>query len=468
MKPDIRVAGIAATALWLQLVCSSAAHADELSDLRAELAAIKAAYDQKITALEARISQLEVQASAASAASAALPVASPPSAPPPVPAVGGQSAFNPSVSVILAGNHASLSEDPDTYRIAGFMTGSGIGPGRRSFNLGESELTLSANVDPYFMANFTAAIDAEDSIHVEEAYFRTLALPSGLLVKGGRFFSGIGYLNEVHAHAWDFIDQPLVYQAFLGRQYATDGVQVKWLAPTDLLLEFGGEAGNGREFPGTPRAGNGVNSTALFVHAGNDIGDSASWRAGISWLDQHAQDRAFASSDAAGTAVIDAFTGRSRLWGTDFTFKWSPHGNPEQREFKLQAEYLQRRETGVLAFDALRLHLTGEYRSTQSGWYAQAVYKFRQRWRAGLRYDSLDSGDPAIGLVNGAVLPMADFADLSRAHPRRLSFMVDWSPSEFSRLRLQYAYDEALREARDNQLFLQYLYSIGAHGAHRF
>jgi hypothetical protein len=46
--------------------------------------------------------------------------------------------------------------------------------------------------------------------------------------------------------------------------------------------------------------------------------------------------------------------------------------------------------------------------------------------------------------------------------------MVDWSPSEFSRVRLQYAQDKARSDATDNQVFLQYIVSLGAHGAHKF
>ena len=372
------------------------------------------------------------------------------------------------MSVILAGNYANLSRDPTTYRIAGFMPGGNVGSGARSFNLGESELTFAANVDPYFLANLTASIAGDDSIHAEEAYFKTNALPAGLLLKGGRFFSGIGYVNEIHAHTWDFIDQPLVYQAFLGGQYATDGVQIKWLAPTDLFMEFGAETGNGHHFPGTDRNRNGMNSTAVFMHAGNDIGDSASWRAGLSWLDQRADNRSFASTDAAGTAVLDAFTGSSRVWGADFIYKWAPLGNSVERQFKFQAEYLHRIASGSLAFDTFGSNLAGAYHSSQSGWYAQSVYQFRPRWRIGLRYDSLHSGDPAIGLIMSGTLNIADFPDLAGSNPDRVSVMLDWSPSEFSRLRLQYAQDQARRDARDHQLFLQYLYSIGAHGAHKF
>ena len=69
----------------------------------------------------------------------------------------------------------------------------------------------------------TAAITGDNEIEVEEAFFRTTALRDGLTIKGGRFFSGFGYLNEVHAHAWDFVDQPLVYQAMFGGQFRQNG-----------------------------------------------------------------------------------------------------------------------------------------------------------------------------------------------------------------------------------------------------
>jgi hypothetical protein len=40
-------------------------------------------------------------------------------------------------------------------------------------------------------------------------------------VRAGRFFSGIGYLNEQHAHTWDFVDTPLAYRAMLGNDLFT-------------------------------------------------------------------------------------------------------------------------------------------------------------------------------------------------------------------------------------------------------
>ena len=66
---------------------------------------------------------------------------------------------------------------------------------------------------------------------------------------------------------------------------------------------------------------------------------------------------------------------------------------------------MHREETGDLAFDIGNAALADTYRSTQSGWYLQGVYQFLPRWRAGLRYDALDSGTPAIGLVTSGTLP---------------------------------------------------------------
>jgi hypothetical protein len=433
---------------------------DDVATLRAELQTLKNDYDARVAALESRIGQLESTAAVA-AAPEPVPVAS---------AGSSASAFNPAISLVLAGHYADTSRDTEDWGIAGFMPNGGeIGPGERSFNLGESELTLAASVDPYFSATLTAAITGEDEIEVEEAFFRTSSLPAGFTLKGGRFFSGFGYLNEVHAHAWDFADQPLAYQAFFGNQRSQDGLQLKWVAPADLFLELGAETGNGDAFPGTRRSRNGLNGTTLFAHLGGDLGDSASWRLGASWIDLDAEDREYEDTDALGQPVLNSFTGQSRTWVADAVFKWAPDGNSARRYLELQGEYMRREETGDLAFDVENAALADTYHSTQSGWYLQSVYQFSPHWRAGLRYDSLDSGTPQIALVSSGVLPAEAFPSLLVADPSRTTVMFDWNPSEFTRWRLQYAWDEARDDGdTDRQLQLQYLFGIGAHGAHKY
>jgi outer membrane receptor protein involved in Fe transport len=167
--------------------------------------------------------------------------------------------------------------------------------------------------------------------------------------------------------------------------------------------------------------------------------------------------------------VVNAFTGKSRTWVLDAVFKWAPQGNTARQQLKIQGEYMRRKEDGDLTFDADGLALADVYESEQSGWYLQSVFQFRPRWRLGLRYDALDSGTPDIALVQSGLLPAEAFPVLLPADPERITVMLDWSPTEFSRLRAQYAWDDArATDDRDRQFFLQYLFGIGAHGAHKY
>jgi hypothetical protein len=396
-------------------------------------------------------------------------VAAPAPAPMPMPSpsAGGasaQSAFNPAISAILQGTYANLSRDPNSFAISGFAPGGEIGPGKRGFGLGESELVVSANVDPHFAGNLILSVTPEDTIAVEEAYGQFLTAPYGLSPKFGRFLSGVGYLNEQHPHAWDFVDAPLVYQAFLGGRYANDGVQVKWLAPIDHFLELGGEVGNGAGFPGTERNRNGAGSGALFAHAGGDIGVSHSWRAGLSWLATRAQDRAYVAGDTQGRDALLGFTGRSRIAIADFVWKYAPNGNSRESNVKVQGEYFRRRESGDLTYDLdgmLGLTSASPYGSRQSGWYLQGVWQMNPEWRVGARADRLDPGQVDYG-ANAALLDTAGFK------PRRGSVMVDYNPSEFTRIRLQYSRSQTLPGIADNEWFVQYILSLGAHGAHKY
>lgn len=471
-----------ATAVTLALAASLPVLAQdaELAKIREEIRQLKDAYEQRIQTLEKRLSDAEAKAgkaestaskaeeSAAKAETAASSATA---------ARGGENAFNPAVSLILQGTYANTSQDPNTYHITGFMPSSGeVGPPKRSFGLGETELTVAANIDPYFRGIAIASLAPSGGVDVEEAYFQTLALPQGLTLKGGRFFSGLGYLNEQHQHAWDFQDAPLVYKAFLGNQLRQDGVQLKWIAPTDLLIELGAELASGDQFPGSDRNKNGVGGAALLAHLGGDIGDSYAWRGGVSYLKASPNGRGYQDLDSLGGAVTNTFTGSAKLWVADAILKWAPHGNPGYYNFKLQGEYFRFREDGSLTYNdtaqaapQFGVPFTSYFNTNQSGWYAQGVWQFYPRWRVGYRYDRLNFGSVSNGIVSNALGPTAaDFPVLANHSPTRNTLMLDWSPTEFSRLRLQFASDKSRLGFTDNQVFVQYIYSLGAHGAHKF
>lgn len=353
--------------------------------------------------------------------------------------------FNPAISLILNGTYAQFSNDPDTYALPGFALAEETGPGEEGFSLGESELNISANVDDLFYGHITAALTTEDSVEVEEAFIETLGLGNGITLKAGRFYSGIGYLNQQHAHSWDFVDQPLVYKAMLGNQLRDDGVQLRWLAPTEFFLEVGVEGLRGEGFPAGNAADDGKGTTTVFAHIGGDFNQSNSWQAGVSYIQ--------AQADARETGdPAEVFSGDSDITVVDFVWKWAPQGNPKERNFKLQGEYFLRSEDGIYAGNP--------YVADQTGYYVQAIYQFMPQWRIGLRFDALNADDPGAAFTGTAL-------DTQNHDPQRWSAMLDWSHSEFSRLRVQYSQDDS-SPATDDQLYVQYTMSLGAHGAHRF
>jgi hypothetical protein len=462
---------LTAMAVALAFSCPAAAQDAELAKIREEIKQMKDAYERRIQTLEKRLAETEAkagkaEASATKAETAAVAASSRPAS---------ESAFNPAVSLILQGTYGNTSKDPNSFRINGFVPSGGeVGPPKRGFGLSETELAFAANVDPYFRGVAIASLTPENEVEVEEAYFQTLALPRGFALKGGRFFSGIGYQNEQHQHAWDFQDAPLPYKAFLGNQLRQDGVQLKWIAPTDLLVELGAELSAGDQFPGSDRNKNGVGGSSLFGHVGGDIGDSYAWRAGLSYLKTSPQNRSYEDLDSLGGAVTNSFTGDAKLWVADAILKWAPNGNSTYNNFKLQGEYFRFRQNGQLAYDdsagsGAFGSLADAFQSRQSGWYLQGVYQFMPQWRVGYRYDRLNFGTVNNGIVlNGLGPTAADFPVLTPHDPSRNTLMFDWSPTEFSRVRLQFAQDKSRLGATDNQVFVQYIHSLGAHGAHKF
>jgi len=464
----------------------AATPAEEIAALRAEIDALRQSYEARLQALDARLRAAEA-AAATPAASApaparvtaqpaapgvapetpqpALPAAASSTAQPAAPAAasaGSGNAFNPALSLILSGLATHTSQDPARYQITGFALppDAEIGPGTRGFSLAESELAFSASIDPWWRGAANIALEPDNSVSIEEAFVQTTALGNGFTLKAGRFLSGIGYLNAQHAHVWDFVDAPLAYQAMLGGQLNDDGLQVVWVAPSDLFVELGAEVGRGRSFPGTDTSRNGAGRASLALHVGGDVGASHSWRAGISYLHAKASDQALTQLDANDLAVDSVFNGRSNVTVLDAVWKWAPEGNATRTNFKLQGEWIRSARGGTLAYDTAGANLLGDYAQTSSGWYLQAIYQFVPRWRVGLRTERLDAG--TVQYVGPTLL------DANGYNPRKNTLMVDFSASEFSRLRLQYARDQARAGFTDNQWQLQYQMSLGAHGAHGF
>jgi hypothetical protein len=468
MNPGVRACF---TFLVLSLsVCVHAAAGDELAEIRRQMEALQAQYEARLKELETRLEQAEALARQ-NREELAVADSVPSGAVPEIPDRGN--AFNPAISAVLQGSVNSYSINPDDYALPGFQLGEEGGLAAEGLTLDETEVTISANVDPYFYGQTTVSLADEGTggteVGLEEAFVDPLLLPAGLGMRFGKFYSDIGYLNRFHTHTWDFHDAPLAYSAFLNKQYGDTGLRLDWVAPTTTYLRIGSEIFAGENFP----AGNSTrvlgDVESLFVKVGGDVGISHAWQAGLSrlWVDAH--DR---QTDVPGD-TRDTFNGNSDLLIWDFVWKWSPNGNATQRYAVLQSEYFYRDESGDVAVENAGNSALMDYSGRQQGWYMQGVYQFMAHWRTGLRYDHLTADNDlrvtSLGdFSNNQAVIDASGLDNDGHHPHRWTVMLDWSPSEFSRLRLQYERDESLINQADNAWSLQYIMSLGAHGAHEF
>lgn len=446
LKPVLMPLGLAVVLSTPVQAATPASQDQELRELRAQIQQLQQEYDQRLKALEQRLQQAEAQAAA-------------PPPPPPVATAQNGNAFNPKISLIMNGTYAHDSSSAPAA-VPGFLLGDEATPGPSGISLGETELAIESNVDDQFHGWAALSVKPEGGIGVEEAYVNTLALPAGFALKFGRFFSDIGYQNHQHAHAWEFVDAPLAYRTMLDNQFGDDGLQIRWLAPTDLFLEFGSELLRGGAFPAGGERRDGIKAWTAFAHVGGDAGSGGSWRLGLSHLHANADRR----PDGGGIATD--FTGTSRLSILDAVYKWAPDGNPEVTNFVAQAEFFYRSEGGTVVYDPSGAADTSLYNGHQRGFYVQGVYQFMPRWRVGLRYDRLGASSTLSNAVPGTTLQtLAD----NGGSPQRYSVMTDFSNSEFSRFRLQFNRDQSRPgQAVDNQVFLQYIFSLGSHPAHQF
>jgi hypothetical protein len=149
------------------------------------------------------------------------------------------------------------------------------------------------------------------------------------------------------------------------------------------------------------------------------------------------------------------FTGTSTLYDAELTYKWKPSN---LKSLIVQTEYLFRHQNGdLLSLSELTLN---SLKRSQDGWYIQALYQLG-RWRVGARYDILSIFTDKYDLSGGKT----DFG----SRPYRLTGVLELNPTEFSRIRLQYNYDQSARNDKvNNEILMQIILAIGAHGAHPF
>lgn len=337
-----------------------------------------------------------------------------------------QTAYLPDMAFVL--NMSAVSRDVNNDDYAVFEIPSFIKQpdtpnlpfnANRGFNLNYAEVALHSVVDPYLEASAIFHMNP-DNIEIEEAYVETTSLSYSLKVKGGKFHSNFGRLNEKHHHSWNFDTQELVYKALFGPDMINDaGVQLQWIAPTDTYIMLGFEAMQGinkRSFGDT-------SSNNLYIgyaKSSVDIGDDLSLLAGVSYI--HGKNVTHNATDIYG---VD-FTLREQL-GSYSAVIW-------------QSEYLYR-----------NMKLT-DRTDKQAGLYSELMYQYNNNYSFGARYDLLNQNDTN--------------------HLDRYTVQVEYKPFPMSRLRLSYTYDRSkviVGERRDiNEVILSLNIAAGAHSAHNY
>ena len=489
----VLLAGIAVPIL-LFLIANAAAAQSATEPTAAALAeqirALKSEYEARIGALESQLSVLESGTKDSGTKDAAGEGRSPVRASKPA----SDNAFNPAIGVVLNGMVSEFSADE--FAIPGFPIGHESERAAEGLALGHSEITMSSNIDDKFFGNLTLGLGAHPGepteVELEEAYIQTLpgaGLPDGMRIKAGRALWTFGYLNEQHAHGDDFVDRPLPYRAFLDNGYNDDGAEVSIVLPTDLYSEIGGGLFRGDDTP-FGGASKGREAWSVYARLGGDFSRDTAWRIGGYVLsgkprnrggghahaheeggehmheeegheeeghdDEEHHDEEHHDEHGHSAFFSDGmFSGKTRVYGIDFRTTWAPTGNAQENELILQGELFWRKEKGIYELAAETDEGVGEAESFNSmtrGWYAQAIYKFLPRWRIGARYSRLHT-PPEMELDHD---------------PTAVAAMIDWTNSEFGRLRLQYNRESLAEDEHDDQFFLQYIMSLGAHPAHTF
>jgi hypothetical protein len=400
---------------------------EELVKLRQELDAIRNAYEARLAALESRLAGM---AGAQGAALAQPPAPAPAAAQPteaPVPA-GAAGAGGPQGALPVYGGASALSKifNPDIAVIGNFLGAVGENPvdPAPALELNEAEASLQAVVDPYARADFFLAFSPE-GVEIEEAFLTFPTLPGGLLAKVGRLKQQVGKANTFHAHNQPWVDSPLAVQNLLGGEEGLidSGVSVSRLIMNPwIFLEATGEVyqGSSGVFASESR---GDLSYVGRLRAYRDLTEATNLDVGTSF--------AWGRNDAGPDLS-------TRILALDTTFRYRPLRGPSYRRFVGRGEFFwSRREEEEGARAAFGLYASGEY-------------QFARRWFAGGRYDWSERAD-APSLVD-----------------KGPSLLVTFWPSEFSQIRGQYRRIRFGEGVTSNEVLFQFLFSIGAHGAHAF
>jgi len=360
-------------------------------------------------------------------------------APPPQPGFLQRFAqsLNPDISIIGIFSGAYFTTDDPIVHAEADPENTGI-------NLQEIEIGFQGVVDPYFRWDSFFSIQRE-GLETEEAYATTLfTLPLNTQIRAGLMRSKFGRINLQHREFQDFVTLALPAAYFLGEHLNPVGAEFNFLVPLPWYVELSASVNSPNGLETTTFApdedANNIGLLLYIFHISNffEVTDDFSLSLGGSFA---------TGSNGTGTE------NRSNLYGADLFAKYRPlKYSSSYQEVWLQSEFMYRQAE------------TPEPEGNFSDWgaYAQVVYRFAKRWNSGFRFDFVNTNN------NSFVPPPGEEGLFPTRKELRYAWMLTFNPSEFSRIKLQYEFDDPSFRSSYNAIYLQFEYSIGVHGAHPF
>lgn len=339
--------------------------------------------------------------------------------------------MNPDLALILDVALAAFSDEP--------LQIGAHDPSANGFNLQQLEMSIGANVDPYFRLDANLVF-SQFGVEVEEAYATTLALPWNLQMRAGQFLTEFGRLNPTHPHSWAFLDQPLVNGKFFGGEGSRGlGAEASWLSPLPWFVELTAAANQAdgeccaRSFYGGDDLGVDGPADLLYTTRLEQFFPMGT-EFGLLW----------GMSAQFGPNPTGAGN-RTEIYGTDLYLRWRPDGDTDRTSVDFTVEAMMRQRQ--VPDDLLR----------DFGTRAELVWNITGNWQTGVRHEWVSGVDDD---------PLDPEWDTNR---QRVAIQGTFFPSHFSRIRLQGAWDAP--EWRDEPIFAAMLgleILAGAHGSHAY
>jgi hypothetical protein len=437
--------------LLVSFLCAGAARAQDNNELLNRMKAM----EDRIKALEAEVQSLKGQPAVTAAAPASPPTPIAPAAPAAVPPeqMAGQGA-TPQLGG--AGGAASKALNPDISVIGDFVGGIGNAQNRPtpSLEMHESEVGFQEVIDPYARADFFLTF-GEKGVDLEEGYLTFTALPAALQLKVGKMRAAFGKVNTLHNHVLPWVERPLVTQNLVGGE---DGINDAGLSLSRIL-----PAPKGLFMEGTAQLYRGDTENVFRANKRNDLATVEHLRIYKDITDNTNID--LGGSWSRGRSPFG--DGWNQLYGFDGTLRWKPLSRSIYHSFVARTELIWARTVAGNFVRNPFIPRTGPIIRTPFGMYASAEYQLGRRWFLGGRYDW---SQRVCGLpTNPETTTECDAASrYTLLRDTGGSIVVSYWPSEFSQVRGQLRrtrYGEGLTA---NEFLFQFMFSMGAHGAHPF